>query len=49
MFDFKFLGREYGEENATLILYQKINEAASMPDKFRMAHQTQGFILFKVL
>ena len=46
---FTFRIRDYGEENTTRLLNQRINETASMADKFRVAHQTQGFILFKVV
>ncbi|MCK4589140.1 MAG: hypothetical protein KAT77_01770 [Nanoarchaeota archaeon] len=47
--DFKRFGRTYGEENATTMLNQRINEATAMPNKFKLVHQTQGFILFKIL
>lgn len=47
--DFKRYNREYGEENATTLINNKINEIASMPNDFKGIHQTQGFILFKIL
>lgn len=47
--DFKRFGQKYDEEKAKNMLDEKVNQAASKPDKFKMVHQTQGFILFKVL
>ncbi|MBU0459611.1 MAG: hypothetical protein KJ597_00280 [Nanoarchaeota archaeon] len=47
--DFKNYGKKIGEENATTLINQRMNEAGSMPDKFQVAQQSQGFILFKII
>jgi hypothetical protein len=41
--------RVYGEENATTLLNTRINEAVNMPSKFKVSHQTQGFVLFQII
>jgi len=39
----------YGEENSTKLLNTRINEAVDMPNKFKVVHQKQGFILFQII
>ncbi len=47
--DVLVLGNKYGQENVTLMLNQRVNEAASMPDKFKIVHNTKGFVLFSII
>jgi hypothetical protein len=45
----KYLGNEYGQELAAEKLNAVVGEMLKQPSKFQVVHQTEGFILFKIV
>lgn len=45
----KYLGNDYGQEAAAEKLNAVVTEMGKQPGKFRVVHQTQGFILFEIV
>jgi hypothetical protein len=47
--EFKYLGRIYGEEEATKQINLVLTGISQSPQKFQLIHQNAGFILFKII